>query len=136
MKYKLPIRNLVFVALGICLFMLKTVYNGPYKEIFISYWGNIWVSFSVYFLVGISNKYWKKNDFTTAFISIFILELFEVTNGFFHLFANVYDPVDLVFNIWGVIFGITLEIALNIISIIKQEKRARAARLAMKNNSN
>ncbi len=121
MKQNSTIRNLLFITIAICAFLLKTQYNGPYKELFISYWGNFWISFAVYFIVGVSNKYWRTNDFVTATIAILIVELFELTDGF-GVMENVYDPIDLIINIWGVALAITAEIILNVLQFIRQQK--------------
>lgn len=121
MKNDTPFHNLIFIAIGICAFLFKTLYEGPFKDFVISYWGNFWVSFSIYFIIGFSNKYWRKNDFITAFISIFILEAFEITDGFWGIMTNVSDPLDLIFNIWGVIFAITTEIVFNVLGKKKKD---------------
>ncbi len=122
MKKNMPINNLIFIGIGLCAFLFKTLYKGPFLDFFLSYWGNFWVSFSVYFIIGTSNQYWRQNDFITALCAIFIVESFEITDGFFGIFTNVYDPLDLVFNIWGVIVAITMEIVLSVVGTVKQEK--------------
>ena len=95
------INSLLLILLGVLGLVLKKHYNGPYLEFVNSYLGNVSVSFAVYFLIGIIAKNWKFNKLITAAISLTIVELFEVTNGF-GIMANIFDPIDLIANLVGV----------------------------------
>jgi len=101
-------RNVLFVLLGISVLLLKQVYNGPGLEIVKSYSGNLSISFAVYFLICFSSDHWKQNKLITAIISLTIVELFEITNGF-GIMKNVFDIFDLFVNLIGVISALVLD---------------------------
>ncbi len=101
-------RNVLFVLLGISVLLLKQVYNGPGPEIVKSYSGNLSISFAVYFLICFSSDHWKQNKLITAIISLTIVELFEITNGF-GIMKNVFDIFDLFVNLIGVISALVLD---------------------------
>ena len=101
-------RNVLFVLLGISVLLLKQVYNGPGLEIVKSYSGNLSISFAVYFLICFSSDHWKQNKLITAIISLTIVELFEITNGF-GIMKNVFDVFDLFVNLIGVISALVLD---------------------------
>ena len=101
-------RNVLFILLGISVLLLKQIYNGPGKEIVQSYSGNLSISFAVYFLICLISNHWKENKFITAFISLLIVELFEITNGF-GIMKNVFDVFDLFVNLIGVISALVLD---------------------------
>lgn len=88
--------------------LLKQIYNGPGKEIVQSYSGNLSISFAVYFLFSVSSDHWKENKFITAIISLTIVELFEITNGF-GIMTNTYDTIDLFANLLGLILALILD---------------------------
>lgn len=102
------VRNVLFVLLGVLLLLLKQIYNGPGLEIVKSYSGNLSVSFAVYFLISVSSDHWKQNKLITAIISLTIVELFEITNGF-GIMTNVYDIIDLFVNLIGVILALVVD---------------------------
>ncbi|MBK9096615.1 MAG: hypothetical protein IPM14_00565 [bacterium] len=102
------VRNVLFVLLGVLLLLLKQIYNGPGLEIVKSYSGNLSISFAVYFLISFSSDYWKQNKLISAIISLTIVELFEITNGF-GIMTNVYDIIDLFVNLIGVIFALAVD---------------------------
>lgn len=101
-------RNVLFVLLGISVLLLKQIYNGPGLEIVKSYSGNLSISFAVYFLICFSSDHWKQNKLITAIISLTIVELFEITNGF-GIMKNVFDIFDLFVNLIGVILALVLD---------------------------
>jgi hypothetical protein len=113
-------RNVLFVLLGISVLLLKQVYNGPGLEIVKSYSGNLSISFAVYFLICFSSDHWKQNKLITAIISLTIVELFEITNGF-GIMKNVFDIFDLFVNLIGVISALLLDKTLT----VKNSKEAK-----------
>jgi hypothetical protein len=113
-------RNVLFVLLGISVLLLKQVYNGPGLEIVKSYSGNLSISFAVYFLICFSSDHWKQNKLITAIISLTIVELFEITNGF-GIMKNVFDIFDLFVNLIGVISALVLDKLLT----VKNSKEAK-----------
>jgi len=62
----------------------------------------------VYFLICFSSDHWKQNKLITAIISLTIVELFEITNGF-GIMKNVFDIFDLFVNLIGVISALVLD---------------------------
>ena len=113
-------RNVLFILLGISVLLLKQVYNGPGLEIIKSYSGNLSISFAVYFLICFSSDHWKQNKLITAIISLMIVELFEITNGF-GIMKNVFDIFDLFVNLIGVISALVLDKTLT----VKNSKEAK-----------
>ncbi|MCU0413889.1 MAG: hypothetical protein MUE91_05735 [Ignavibacteriaceae bacterium] len=105
---KQKVRNVLFVLLGVLILLLKQSYSGPGQEIVQSYSGNFSISFAVYFLISISSYKWKQNKHITAIISLTIVELFEITNGF-GIMTNIYDTIDLFANLIGVILALTVD---------------------------
>ena len=103
------IRNVIFILLGVLLLLIKPHYNGPFFDIVKSYLGNISISFSVYFIISFYSTHWKMNKLITALIALLIVELFEVLNGF-GIMTNVYDEVDLLANLLGVIFALSIDL--------------------------
>lgn len=104
MSGKDKIRNILFILAGVCILLLKQYYNGPWADIVKSYSGNLSVSFAVYFITGFISDYWKKKRLITAAISLLIVELFEVTDGF-GVMQNVFDVYDLFANLTGIILS-------------------------------
>ena len=84
------IRNVIFILLGVLLLLIKPHYNGPFPDFVKSYLGNISISFAVYFIISFYFRNWKMNKLFTALITLLIVELFEVLNGF-GVMTNVYD---------------------------------------------
>jgi hypothetical protein len=105
---KQKIRNVSFILLGVILLVLKQKYSGPYIEIVKSYLGNFSVSFAVYFIVEFNDHLWKTNKVITAIIAIVVVSLFELTNGF-GVMTNVYDKIDLLVNLAGVLLALVLD---------------------------
>lgn len=108
MSGKEKVRNVLFVLLGVLVLLLKQSYNGPSQEIVKSYSGNVSVSFAIYFLICFNSNYWKKNKFISAIISLIIVELFEITNGF-GIMTNVFDTIDLFANLVGIILALVVD---------------------------
>lgn len=102
------IRNVIFILAGVILLVLKQKYSGSYLEFIISYLGNFSVSFAVYFIVQFSDNLWKANKVMTALIAIVIVSLFELTDGF-GVMTNVYDKIDLLVNLVGVLLALVLD---------------------------
>lgn len=105
---KQKIRNVSFILLGVILLVLKQKYNGPNSEIIKSYLGNFSVSFAVYFIIQFNDNLWKTNKVITALIAIVVVNLFEITNGF-GVMTNVYDKIDLLINLAGVLIALVLD---------------------------
>lgn len=108
MSNQQKVRNVLFVLLGVLLLLLKQIYNGPGLEIVKSYSGNLSISFAVYFLISFSSDYWKQNKLISAIISLTIVELFEIFNGF-GIMTNTYDIIDLFVNLIGVILALVVD---------------------------
>ena len=102
------ISHILLILLGILGLILKKYYNGPYLEFVNSYFDNVSVSFAVYFLIGIIASEQKLNKLISAVISLTIVELFELTNGF-GVMTNIFDPIDLLANLVGVGLAFALE---------------------------
>jgi len=105
---KQKVRNVLFILLGVSVLLLKQNYYGPDQEIVKSYSGNLSISFAVYFIICFSSDHWKQNKLITAIISLTIVELFEITNGF-GIMTNTYDTIDLFVNIMGVILALAVD---------------------------
>jgi len=108
MSEKEKVRNVLFILFGVLVLLLKQIYNGPALEIVKSYSGNLSISFAVYFLLCFSSDHWKQNKFITAIISLIIVELFEITNGF-GIMTNTYDIIDLFANLIGIILALAVD---------------------------
>jgi len=104
---KEKVRNVLFVLLGVLVLLLKHSYSGLGQEIVQSYSGNLSISFSTYFLICFSSDHWKQNKLITAIISLTIVELFELTNGF-GIMTNTYDTIDLFANLIGIILALAV----------------------------
>ncbi len=115
------VRNVLFIILGALVLVLKQNYNGPFIEIVKSYSGNLSVSFAIYFLISLNSHHWKRNKLITAIISLIIVELFEITNGF-GIMVNVYDTIDLFANLIGIILALVLDQLLNLNNSTNFEK--------------
>ncbi|MDD1744817.1 MAG: hypothetical protein LUQ20_03260 [Candidatus Methanoperedens sp.] len=106
-------RDVCFILIGIAVLMFKSHYSGPFEVLVHSYAGNVAVSFAVYFLalnVPIENKYKR---LLTMGIALAAVELFEVFDGF-GIMSNVYDDLDLVANIVGVVIAFAIDTTLTL----------------------
>lgn len=105
---KQKVRNVLFILLGVLVLLIKQSYNGPGQEIVKNYSGNLSISFAIYFLICFYSNYWKQNKLITASISLIIVELFEITNGF-GIMTNVFDIIDLIANLTGIILALVVD---------------------------
>ena len=103
------IRNVIFILLGVLLLLIKPHYNGPFLDIVKSYLGNFSISFAVYFIVQFNDYLWKSNKLITAIAALAIVNLFELTNGF-GVMTNVYDKMDLLANLLGILFALSIDL--------------------------
>jgi hypothetical protein len=98
------------VLVGVIGLVTKPRWGGAIGDLIWSYWGNVSVSFSVFFIVGLIPQFRKLGGFTIAIIALVIVELFELTNGF-GVMSNVYDPMDMLANVVGVGIALSADIA-------------------------
>ena len=105
------IQNVIFILIGVMLMLLKKNYDGPYQEIINSYLGNLSISFSMYFLISLNHTIWKSKKIITFLVSLAIVELFEITDGF-GIMSNVYDSYDLIANLIGISIALALDISI------------------------
>ncbi|MFH0736794.1 MAG: hypothetical protein V1773_18335 [bacterium] len=112
MNDKEKVIKLVLIIIGVFGLILKRSYTGEYIDFVRSYLGNFSISFAIFFLVEIGSKKLKLNNYVLALLSLSILELFELTNGF-GIMQNVYDPYDLVVNFIGVGFAVIVNIVIS-----------------------
>jgi hypothetical protein len=120
MSGKEKVRNVLFILLGVLVLVLKQSYNGPSEVIVKSYSGNLSVSFAIYFLIGLNSHHWKKNKFITAIISLIIVELFEITDGF-GIMTNVFDIIDLFANLIGIILSLVLDQLTSLLKVCQRK---------------
>lgn len=106
-----PLRNIIFIAMGVLVLLLKPHYSGPGAEIIYAYAGNVSVSFAVYFMFR-ATRTPKFGKLVAAGIALLVVELFEATDGF-GVMSNTYDPSDFVANAIGVGLGLALDTALS-----------------------
>ncbi|MFA4975028.1 MAG: hypothetical protein WC683_20680 [bacterium] len=101
---------ILFVLLGVGALVLKPAYHGPLEEPVYSYGGNVVVSFAVYFLAvfGSSDLGWGR--LAAAGAALAAVEVFEITDGFFGVMSNTFDPYDLLANAAGI--GVALAVDL------------------------
>ena len=102
------IRYVAFILVGVTVLVLKNRYHGPLSEIVLSYAGNFFVSYAVYFWARIALNMTGQGRFSAAMLAILIVELFEITNGF-GVMSNTFDPVDLLVNPAGVAAGVLVD---------------------------
>ena len=105
------IQNVIFILIGVMLMLLKKNYDGPYQEIINSYLGNLSISFSMYFLISLNHTIWKSKKIITFLVSLAIVELFEITDGF-GIMSNVYDSYDLIANLIGISIALAFDISI------------------------
>jgi hypothetical protein len=104
-------RNLLFVFLGVVVFMLRRHYVGPADELVHAYAGNLSVSFALYFLFANFQVPLKHRRLLAAAIVLAVVELFEAFNGF-GVMLNTYDPFDFLANAVGIAFAFSLDSSL------------------------
>ena len=112
--FRTLIRNLIFVFIGVILFLLKRHYSGPLENIIHSYGGNFIVSFALYFVFinPLVQVQLKAKRVLAALLTLAVVESFEAFNGFGYM-VNTYDPIDYVANALGVSFALGLDALLN-----------------------
>ncbi len=101
-------RAVICILLATTVLMLKGSYSGPHAVIVMSYFGNISVSFAVYFLGTILARRLRRARLFAAATSLLAVEAFELSDGF-GVMSNVYDPFDLLANAIGVALGFSLD---------------------------
>jgi len=108
MRLSRRVRNLAFVLLGVVGLVLKGRYSGPFREVVLSYGGNLTASFAVYFIVRQVSTPRPLTWVPSAIIALLVVQLFELTNGF-GVMTNVYDPLDLVANAIAVALAVAVD---------------------------
>ena len=88
------------ILIGVLGLLIKHWFSNFISEIVYSYLGNFTVSFAIFFLINIATEN-RPNRFLSVFISLAIVEFFELTNGF-GIMTNVYDPFDYLANALGI----------------------------------
>jgi len=104
-------RNVVFVLLGMAVFLMKREYAGPLQEIVHAYAGNLSISFALYFVLMNLQLPLTIKKLLAASLALAAVELFEACNGFGFM-VNTYDPIDFVVNAIGISFALGLDILL------------------------
>jgi glycopeptide antibiotics resistance protein len=100
---------LLMVLLGVAGLLIKHWLSGSVGELAHSYFGNLAVSFAVYFLVSFAARQ-RLNRVVIALIALLAVESFELADGF-GIMANVYDPLDLLANALGVLLAYCVDMA-------------------------
>lgn len=103
-------RNVLFVLLGVAGLLAKPHYHGIGAGLVHSYFGNLSVSFAVYFNARLVPWPPRLALLLSAGCALAAVEAFEVTNGF-GVMSNVYDPLDLLANIVGVGLAVAVDAA-------------------------
>ena len=109
-----------FFLVGVAGLLLVFWYSGPYFILVHSYGGNLTASFACYFLsksivtlsAAITHKflYHRTNLALSCLITLLVVEIFEVTDGFFAIMTNVYDPLDYGVNALGVAWAVVVDL--------------------------
>ncbi len=102
------VRYVVFVLLGVAGLLAKSWSSSFLPEIFLSYAGNVAVSFSVYFIVRLATE-GRLHQILSAAVAMFIVGTFEVTDGF-GVMVNVYDPIDLLADALGIMVAVSVDV--------------------------
>jgi hypothetical protein len=111
MKRYLPLsRTVVFILLGIAGLLLVFRYSGPYFNLVHSYGANLSASFACYFIASIAVARVRSSRPASALITLFVVEAFEATDGFFGVMTNVYDPLDYLVNALGVGLAVLVDV--------------------------
>lgn len=104
-------RDLLFVLLGVLLFVGRRLYTGPLELLIHNYAGNVTVSFAVYFIVKQLPLRMPYVELVIACIAMGAVNLFEASDGFW-VMANTYDPYDVAANSVGVGIALVVDILL------------------------
>lgn len=105
------IRDIGFVILGTAVLVFKRHYSGPFEAVIQSYAGNVAVSFAVYFIALQVPTGSRFKRLVTTGLAIAAVELFEVSDGFGFM-SNVYDSIDFLANLVGVLLALVVDTAL------------------------
>lgn len=97
------------VLLGVAGLLIKHWLSDSAGELANSYLGNFTASFAVYFLVSIAARQ-RLTRVVIALIATFTVGAFELTDGF-GIMTNVYDPLDLLANAFGILFAYCVDLA-------------------------
>jgi len=98
------------IFLGVTGLVFKKLYSGPYQEVVYSYGGNLTVSFAVYFIViHMFHFHQRLIRLYTVLISLTVVELFELLNGF-GIMTNIYDMNDIYVNAAGIVLAFFVDI--------------------------
>jgi hypothetical protein len=103
-------RAIVFVLAGVAGLVLRSRYNGPWRDFVQSYAGNVAVSFAVYFVILPSVLQRRFSRLISAVGTLLVVEMFEALHGF-GLMQNTYDPFDFAANAAGVALAVAVDIA-------------------------
>ena len=114
--------NLFFVLVGIAGLLLVFSYSGPLYILVHSYGGNLTASFAFYFIIrlAVAGQGWKRA--ASVLVTILVTGLFEVTNGFFGIMTNVYDPLDYLANALGVALAVAIDVFASYVLRIRKYK--------------
>jgi len=109
-------RSILFVLIGVAVFLLKHQYAGPLDGVVHAYAGNVSASFALYFVFTNLQLPARIRRFVAALIVFAAVESFEAFDGF-GLMANTYDPVDFLANLIGIALGYLLDTKLGKVRI-------------------
>ena len=93
--------RVAMVLLGCAGLVLKPRFAGPVGDVVWSYWGNVTVSFAVFFIAGLVAPVRRHGRLAVAAVALLVVGLFEATDGF-AVMTNVYDPGDFIADAAGV----------------------------------
>jgi hypothetical protein len=98
---------MLLTLVGVLGLLIKRWAADYISEFTFSYLGNLSASFSVYFIVSIGAE-GRINRLLRALTALIAVEAFELTDGF-GIMSNVYDPLDLVANLVGIVAALGLD---------------------------
>jgi hypothetical protein len=102
---------ILFVLLGAVALVLKHSYHGPFDQLVHSYGGNIVASFALFFLSAFAVSGFGLGRLIAAGAALAVVEAFEITDGFFGVMSNTYDPFDLIANAVGIGVALSVDFA-------------------------
>jgi len=108
MNCKEKTRYIIFILVGVLVSILKHKYDSPYVEFVKSYAGNFAVSLAVFFIFLFVLINLMEQIFT-AFITLLVVELFEITYAF-SIITNTFDSNGIIVNILGVSEALGLDL--------------------------
>lgn len=121
MKATTRFRNLILIALGVLVLVLKRHYAGPFTDLVNNHAINFSVSFAVYFIALIGFDSVPRPKLLSVIGALLAVELFELTNGF-GVMENVYDPWDYLANALGIGLALGIDLLLDQIKSKKENK--------------